>query len=357
MTTQRKRILIIDDIPANLSTFGTALGQEFRLQVATSGEAGLLVAKKHPPDLILLDIMMPGIDGYETCRRFKSDPDLRRIPIIFITAMTESEAESAGLELGAADYITKPLNLRIARQRIRNLLEREGLRKEVEAANEKLRTYQHHLEELVQARTLALSVAEIQVTDLEGIAYFDPLTNIPNRRLLVDRLGQSLAQAKRTEQWFAVCYFDLDGFKQINDHLGHDAGDELLRTVTSRLKEILREQDTLARVGGDEFVLVLCNLEHEMECYSILERVLATIRVPLTIKDQSISVSASLGVTIYPHDDAEVGDLIRHADQAMYGAKNAGKNCFFVYKQCQGHCVTAGSAQPNTTLTTPPPDL
>ncbi len=325
MAEQRKEILIIDDTPTNLLTFGAALSNEFKLRIATSGEEGLVIAAKSPPDLILLDIMMSGIDGYETCRRLKADPILRKIPVIFITAMTESEAESAGLELGAADYITKPLNIKIARQRIRNLLERESLRKEVEL-------YRDHLESLVEARTLALSIAQVQVNNLEGIAYYDPLTGIPNRRLLVDRLSQSVAKAKRTRRPLAISYFDLDGFKPVNDQLGHDAGDQLLCELTKRIRNILREYDTLARVGGDEFVLVLCSLDRKNECYDILERLLATIRLPFDIKDQIVTVSASVGVTLYPDDESEVGDLIRHADQAMYKAKQSGKNCFVLYE-------------------------
>ncbi len=141
MTALRKQILIIDDQPSNLLTFGAALSDEFRLKIATSGEAGLRLAEKSPPDLVSLDIMMPGIDGYETCRRFKESPSLQTIPIIFITAMTEAEVGIAGLEVGAADYITKPFNIRLARQRIHALLERETLRKEVAS-------YHKHLADL-----------------------------------------------------------------------------------------------------------------------------------------------------------------------------------------------------------------
>ena len=148
----KPNILVIDDTPENLRTLRAALGAEFRLQFATSGATGLALADAAPPDLILLDVMMPDMDGYETCRRLKADPRLRSIPVIFITALIESDAESAGLALGAADFITKPINVEIARQRIRNLLEREGLRKEVEA-------HRDHLEQMVQARTVALSIA------------------------------------------------------------------------------------------------------------------------------------------------------------------------------------------------------
>ncbi|CAK0760675.1 two-component system, cell cycle response regulator [Gammaproteobacteria bacterium] len=324
MMVQNSKILAIDDMPANLMALGSLLATEFDLQMATSGAMGLTIAEESPPDLILLDVMMPDMDGYETCRRFKENPRLRTIPIIFVTAMAESEAESFGLSLGAADYITKPLNVEIARQRIRNLLERERLRKEVEV-------YRDYLEELVQARTLALSMAQIHATSLEGIAYYDPLTGVANRRLLMDRLNQALASAKRSGRIIAIGYLDLDGFKPINDQFGHDAGDLLLCEMTHRLQTILRASDTLARVGGDEFVLLLCDIEQETECDNIFERILAIIRMPLTIKNQSITVSASLGVTIYPFDDTDAGDLIRHADQSMYQAKKKGKNCFSFY--------------------------
>jgi signal transduction histidine kinase len=153
VTPSRPRILAIDDTPANLLTLGRALTADFDLQVATSGAMGLTLAGRSPPDLILLDVMMPDMDGYETCRRLKADPRLANVPVIFVTALTEAAAESVGLSLGAADFLTKPINVDIARQRIRNLLDREGLRKEVEA-------HRAHLEDLVQRRTEALSIAK-----------------------------------------------------------------------------------------------------------------------------------------------------------------------------------------------------
>lgn len=151
--TPKPVILAIDDTPVNLKTLGAALMPEYDIQVASSGAEGLACAAGSPPDLILLDVMMPGMDGYEVCRRLKADDRLKKIPVIFITAMAESEAENAGLELGAADYITKPINLPIAKLRIRNLLEREGLRKEVEQ-------HRDQLEEQVRERTMSLSIAK-----------------------------------------------------------------------------------------------------------------------------------------------------------------------------------------------------
>ncbi|MCX7162001.1 MAG: ATP-binding protein [Rhodocyclales bacterium] len=153
MTNAKPRILAIDDHPANLYTLGAALGDDFALQIVTSGAAGLALALEIAPDLILLDVMMPEMDGYETCRRLKAEPRLCSIPVVFITALGDTAAESAGLALGAADYMTKPINVDIARQRIRNLLEREALRKEVEAQRD-------ILQELVSACALGLSIAK-----------------------------------------------------------------------------------------------------------------------------------------------------------------------------------------------------
>ena len=152
VTEAKPSILAIDDTPENLLTLRAALGAEFRLQFATSGAMGLALAEAAPPDLILLDVMMPEMDGYEVCRRLKAALRLRSVPVIFVTGLVDSDAESAGLALGAVDYITKPIKVEIARQRIRNLLERERLRKQVEY-------HRDHLEQMVQARTVALSIA------------------------------------------------------------------------------------------------------------------------------------------------------------------------------------------------------
>ncbi|GAB1394624.1 hypothetical protein MASR1M60_27880 [Rhodocyclaceae bacterium] len=153
MTLSKPRILAIDDTPANLMTLGEALSSEFELHFSTSGREGLDMARTSSPDLILLDIMMPEMDGYEVCRQLKADIQLESIPVVFVTALADLENEAKGLELGAIDYLTKPINIHIARQRIRNLIKMEQLRKEVEAQRD-------HLEEMVEARTQALSIAK-----------------------------------------------------------------------------------------------------------------------------------------------------------------------------------------------------
>lgn len=167
--------------------------------------------------------------------------------------------------------------------------------------------------------------------ELDRIAHFDPLTGVPNRRMFSDRLIQATAHARRNGLPLAVCYLDLDGFKPINDRFGHEAGDQLLVVVAQHLRDALRAGDTVARLGGDEFVLLFTDLAHDQECASILARVLASVATPVMIVGNPVSVSASIGVTLFPHDDSDADSLMRHADMAMYRAKKAGKNRYHFY--------------------------
>lgn len=166
---------------------------------------------------------------------------------------------------------------------------------------------------------------------LEHIAHFDALTGIPNRLLLADRLQQALAHSKREQSILAVCYLDLDGFKFVNDTMGHEAGDKVLIEVTKRIKESIRGDDTVARLGGDEFAVLLLGLHAPEECSASLNRLLEAISEPIEIKNKLFEVSASIGVAIYPDDDHDADTLLRHADQAMYTAKQSGKNRYYLY--------------------------
>ncbi len=167
--------------------------------------------------------------------------------------------------------------------------------------------------------------------ELNRIAHYDPLTDLPNRRLLGDRLSQALAHAVRNNTKLAICYLDLDGFKPVNDSYGHDTGDQLLQEIARRLRSCLRAEDTLARLGGDEFILLIGDLDDVNECYRLLNRALGVIAAPVYLKNNSVNVSASIGVTLYPDDDSDGDTLLRHADHAMYKAKQNGKNCYFMF--------------------------
>lgn len=166
---------------------------------------------------------------------------------------------------------------------------------------------------------------------LNHIAHYDALTDLPNRRLLDDRLKQAVARAVREQSMMAVCYLDLDGFKSINDSMGHDAGDSALIEIARRIKDTIRGGETVARLGGDEFVVLLLGLERGEECSMALDRLLSVIAEPISIGDKCFVLGASIGVSIYPMDDGDTDTLLRHADQAMYSAKQSGKNRFHVY--------------------------
>jgi len=188
-----------------------------------------------------------------------------------------------------------------------------------------------------KGRALMISGTQADITqlknheaELDKVANYDALTGLPNRRLLLDRFKQAISRVNRDGRLCAVCFLDLDGFKAVNDHYGHDVGDQLLVAIVDNLSKIMREQDTLARVGGDEFV-ALFDICSEAECTQVLERMLCAIDQTVLIGDKNLRLSASIGVSLYPEDNVDPDILLRHADHAMYMAKAAGKNCFQMF--------------------------
>lgn len=180
-----------------------------------------------------------------------------------------------------------------------------------------------------------ITLMKAQLGELERYAYYDVLTNLPNRVLLADRLSQAMLQCSRHRQSLAVVFLDLDGFKEVNDTYGHDVGDELLIAISQRITKELRENDTLARFGGDEFVAVLADLAKVEDCQPVLERFLLAASEPVTVGDAILNISASIGVTFYPQDNVDAVQLMRHADQTMYVAKESGKNCYRIFNTAQ----------------------
>ncbi|MDO9268189.1 MAG: response regulator [Methylobacter sp.] len=293
----RPTILIVDDTRVNLEVLALLLNQDYQVKVAGNGQRALDIAQCDPhPDLVLLDVRMPVMDGYEVCQRLQEDPLTRDIPVIFVTAAFDQESETYGLHLGAVDYISKPISPAITLMRVHN----------------QLLIKQHKKE-------------------LKRIAHYDALTGIPNRLLLADRMKQAIAQTQREQKMLGICYLDLDGFKPVNDTLGHQAGDRVLVEIAQRMGNTLREGDTVARLGGDEFVVLLPNLSRKEECIATLKRLHEVIGLPIYIRDQSFSLTASIGVSIFPNDDNDPDVLLGYADQAMYIAKQSGRNRYHLY--------------------------
>lgn len=288
-------VLIIDDVPANIQVLAEALQSEYRLKIATSGSEGLAVAQKSLPDLILLDVMMPGMDGFEVCRQLKSDPLTQRIPVIFVTARDANEDEELGLNLGAVDYISKPFYLPIVRARVRN-----------------------HL--LLKRR------ADL----LENLAHVDSLTGIANRRRFDESLLLELRRCQRNHLPLSVLLIDIDHFKQYNDHYGHGMGDTCLTRVAATMaKSLGRAGDLIARYGGEEFAVILPGGDID-NARSIAERLCQAIRdlrmphihgAGLDYLTISIGVSSCL-----PGVDTGTDALLEAADKQLYAAKAAGRN-------------------------------
>ena len=187
-----------------------------------------------------------------------------------------------------------------------------------------------------------ISLLKNQEAELHRIAHYDPLTGVPNRRLLSDRLDQAVARARRSDILLAVCYLDLDGFKPINDQFGHAIGDQVLIQTTRRIEQIIRGDDTVARLGGDEFVILLNDLVDRAECSVVLDRIGTAIAEVMTIEGVEVRVSASIGIALFPEDDTDAETLLRHADQAMYQAKEAGRNRYQFFSPLKHHRASGG---------------
>ncbi|WP_137886508.1 EAL domain-containing response regulator [Pseudomonas sp. 2FE] len=293
----RQSILIVDDTPANLRVLVDQLQEHgFLILIAEDGEEGVQRAEFASPNLILLDVKLPGIDGFEACRRLKANPKTRDIPVIFMTALDNENDKLAGFAAGCVDYITKPFQIAVVMARV--------------------------------CTHLALRAAE---SELHFQATHDVLTGLPNRLLLLDRLQQAIICARRVDQRFIVCFIDLDRFKWINDSFGHEAGDTLLKTVACRMVACLRESDTVSRLGGDEFVLLLRDLDDVEQALLTVRRVIAAVSQPIQLGEREVTVTCSVGCSAYPADGVEADDLLKFADCAMYCAKETGRNNLQLY--------------------------
>ena len=297
-TEKQRKVLAIDDDPTNLAVLKSLLQKmEFLPLLEQTPEKGIELALREQPDIILLDIMMPGVDGYEVCRRLKADPRTAAIPILFVSAMHESDDIIRGLELGAVDYLTKPLRLGELKARIGTVCRMLNLQEKLVA----------------QANT-------------------DPLTGLPNRAMLLDRLACTIVRAKRRKSClFAILYLDMDQFKQVNDSLGHQYGDQLLIEIAKMLKDSVRPEDTVARMGGDEFAILLSEIKDFSEAMSVAERIQKRLKPPIKLGEKEFSSTVSIGIVVCASGQVTPDILLRDADTAMYRAKEMGKDCYQLF--------------------------
>jgi diguanylate cyclase (GGDEF)-like protein len=291
----RPQILIVDDERINISLLNALLKTDYKIMVATNGEQALKAAASCRPDLILLDIVMPGIDGYEVCRQLKAMKETQRIPIIFITAMGNAESETRGFELGAVDYISKPFNSSVVKARV-------GVHMQLKRKSDLL----------------------------EKLVSIDALTEIPNRRAFDQKREQEWARCQRAGLPLSIVMIDIDLFKQFNDNYGHSAGDECLTRVARALNGcIQRPGDFVARYGGEEFSAILADTDTEgaMRIAERFHAALSALQIPHAFSAAAPHVSISIGIaTTIPLPYLMPEMLSEAADKMLYSAKSDGRN-------------------------------
>ncbi|MCP5494451.1 MAG: diguanylate cyclase [Leptospiraceae bacterium] len=414
-------ILAVDDEPDNLKVLIAYLkGHGFSIRIAQNGIQAYEFAQKFLPDIILLDIKLPDIDGFQVCTKLKNNENTKDIPVIFMTSYTDVSQKVKGFESGAVDYITKPFqkeevlarmnaHYTIIRQKSILANQNEELRKlhraveqspsaifitnkkgEIEFVNQAfcsitgyeevevigsnpriLKSGKHNTdfykeiwniltsgktwkgellnkkkngelfwvssvispifdeeEKITHYLSIKQDITERKKTE-EKILYMathDNLTGLVNRVSFMKKLNEILIQSQKEKSLLAILFMDLDGFKSVNDSLGHDAGDVLLCEVTSRLNSILKSTDLAGRFGGDEFTVFMPNIENQESCIQTTEKIVSAMSKEFTIKEKNIQIGCSIGISFFPKDGETAEELIKKADLAMYQAKKNGKN-------------------------------
>lgn len=333
----KEDILIVDDTPENLRFLSTLLmKQGYSIRKALSGQMALTAVQTVIPNLILLDIMMPDIDGYEVCEKLKSDPKTSEIPVIFLSALSDAFDKVKAFSVGGADYIAKPFQFEEVLARVQNQLE-------LRAAKIQNQQLNAQLEERVKERTYQLEITNQELRreineriilqeQLLKMALYDDLTGLPNRVLFIERLEQALKHTKEhSEEAFAVLFLDCDRFKVVNDSLGHLAGNELLIALARRLEELLGKYNTVARLGSDEFAIILTNIENISSVLLVADRILKSFSFPFQLNRQEIFINASIGIALSNLNYEVPEHLLRDADIAMYRAKTLGKGQYQIF--------------------------
>ena len=429
-------VMVVDDDNAiRLLARETLENSGFAVRDAGTGEEALSSFEENCPDIVLLDVMMPGIDGFSVCSAIRRIPTGRDTPVLMMTGLDDLESINCAYEAGATDFITKPINWHILRYRVNYMLRASGAMEQLRESREGLAHAQslahigswewdlasgeircseevynicctngekvgnpildpvHQLDRAFVQSSLDDAIARraplsfdyrillddsvertlhaelVTVLDKGGcavcltgtiqditerkhaeeqirqLAYYDALTGLPNRRFFLQQLEQALTFANRNDRMLAVLFLDLDRFKLVNDTLGHGVGDRLLQDVADRLLRCVRRSDCLARgdedgppslvsrLGGDEFTIMLSDIDHFQDVAKVARRILEAISLPYALEGQEVFLSTSIGISLYPFDAANASDLIRNADGAMYQAKEQGRNGYQIYDE------------------------
>ena len=294
---ERPVVVLADDDPSiRLMIRHVLESEEFDIVEAADGIEAIKAVEKHHPALVLLDAVMPGIDGFTTCKQIK-DKGHTDVPVMMITGLDDDASVERAYDVGAIDFITKPIKWAVLKHRVKSVV--------------------------------STVVAERKV---ELLAYRDTLTSLPNRLLFADRLEHSIERSARHRESLALLLVDMDDFKLVNDSFGHDAGDKLIKAVGDLLSRSLRRADTVARLGGDEFAVIVEGIDGVDDAISIADNLSTILEHNVRLDDQETFTGASIGIAIYPEDGEDARTLLKNADTALFRAKENGRHCFQFYK-------------------------
>jgi diguanylate cyclase (GGDEF)-like protein len=333
-------ILIVDDTPENLRLLSNMLSRRgYRVRKAISGSMALTAVETLAPDLILLDIMMPDMDGYALCDRLKGDQRTRDIPVVFLSALNDVFDKVKAFTVGGADYIAKPFQIEEVLARVHHQLRIKSVEREIRQLNADLEQRVDERTSQLRERTRQLESANRQLLEeisqreriqkrLKYLAFHDRLTNLPNRAQFEIKLTESLEENK-TGSDLAVLFIDCDRFKVVNDSLGHAIGDELIKSLAHRLRNSLEDEVIVARWGGDEFVALVYQDNHA-DVIDIAQDLLNVLSEPHQLSRHEVFVNTSIGVA-FALSDISPEELLRNADAAMYRAKALGGNRYHLF--------------------------
>lgn len=311
-------ILLVDDRPENLLTLEAIIERDdYHLVKASSGEEALKYLLKYEFAAVLLDVQMPGIDGFGTAKIIKSREKTKNVPILFITANNlESEHIFTGYSIGAIDYILKPFDPFILKAKV------EGF----------VQLYKMNQTLIQQAKHLREKAKELENANeiISHMAYHDGLTDLPNRRYFQEQLSRRIHEAREANETLVLMYLNMDRFKSINDSLGHTIGDKVLQGCANKLVECIPKSGFIARVGGDEFHILLSNTDRE-QALDIAEKILDAFKIPFHIANYELFISICIGISLFPYDGEDPQLLSKSADAALYRAKEQGKNQYRVF--------------------------
>ncbi|WP_434355315.1 EAL domain-containing protein [Parasalinivibrio latis] len=298
ISSDKPTVLVVDDSAECIKILNEILHEDYRVLFSKDPENCIDLIETHSPDIVLLDINMPDIDGFHICQSIKGNPFTRDTPVIFITDKDAIENREAAFKLGCNDFMTKPVSPYEVKMRVYNQLRLK------------------RNEELIMQRAL-----------------YDHLTGLPNRLLSLDRLRYAISHDIRMSKVTGVIFVDVDKFKNINDTMGHDIGDKLLISIANRFKNALRKDDTIGRLGGDEFLIVIPGLNNAEDAKHVVSKIRRAVTEPIFIDNKEFRVTVSMGLSLCPYDSEDYNQLLSNADMAMYQAKRDGRNGFHLFTQ------------------------